>query len=390
MRIPIVVVAYNRIHCLERLLTSLNKANYPTEDVELIISIDRGDNQNVLAFAEAFDWKHGTKSVRYQPRNLGLKKHILQCGDLSQAYDAIIMLEDDLYVSPDFYGYALAACAFAAEDDRIGGVALYNHRICQQSMKVFEPVCDGYDNWYFQFAASWGQLWTKNQWAGFKEWFLAHEDYDFSGSEKIPAHIKDWGKNSWLKYNIAYVIETNRYFLYPRTAYSTNFSDAGVNHNVNNTVYQVPLMRSLRPLEYHFSTLEESGAVYDAWFENQKLEAALGADGVCIDLYGEKTWFENKPYLLTSSRMTGAEVVRTFGREMRPQDMNILENIPGDRLTLYRLGADARKAEDGNGDKEEELTYFFRGFIYRYKKTAARMFLSETTQKIRKRLHRNK
>ena len=75
--IPIVVVAYNRLESLKRILASLSRGEYPREPVELIISIDRGDNQEVLQYADAFPWPYGEKRVIYRPENLGLKRHIL-------------------------------------------------------------------------------------------------------------------------------------------------------------------------------------------------------------------------------------------------------------------------------------------------------------------------
>ena len=168
--IPIVVVAYNRIESLKRILGSLLQAEYPAQGAELIISIDRGDNADVLDYARAFSWPFGEKQVIYQEKNLGLKAHILKCGGLTQAHDGIILLEDDLYVSPDFYRYALECYDFVADKPEIAGVALYNHRLSQLTEKVFEPLEDGFDNWYFRYACSWGQMWTKAQWAAFSAW----------------------------------------------------------------------------------------------------------------------------------------------------------------------------------------------------------------------------
>ena len=54
MNIPIVVVAYNRVNSLRRLLTSISRAEYPAEPVELIISIDKGENEDVIRFAREF------------------------------------------------------------------------------------------------------------------------------------------------------------------------------------------------------------------------------------------------------------------------------------------------------------------------------------------------
>ena len=113
--IPIVVVAYNRIESLKRILGSLLQAEHPDQGTELIISIDRGDNADVLDYANAFSWPFGEKQVIYQEENLGLKRHILKCGGLTRAHDGIILLEDDLYVSPDFYRYALECYDFVAD-----------------------------------------------------------------------------------------------------------------------------------------------------------------------------------------------------------------------------------------------------------------------------------
>ena len=63
MRPVIVVVAFNRPRSLQRLLTFLSKAQYPDKNITLIISIDRGDNQNVLNIANDFVWEFGEKIV---------------------------------------------------------------------------------------------------------------------------------------------------------------------------------------------------------------------------------------------------------------------------------------------------------------------------------------
>ena len=81
MKYAIVVVAYNREKSLQRLLRSLEKAEYYGDRITLIISIDKSENSLVQEYAEAFIWKHGRKIVTVQKHNLGLKKHVLQCGN---------------------------------------------------------------------------------------------------------------------------------------------------------------------------------------------------------------------------------------------------------------------------------------------------------------------
>ena len=383
--IPIVVVAYNRLESLKRILASLSRGEYPREPVELIISIDRGDNQEVLQYADAFPWPHGEKRVIYRQENLGLKRHILTCGDLTQDHDGIILLEDDLVVSPDFYRYAQECCTFVQGQDRIAGVALYNHRLSQLTEKVFEPLEDGFDNWYFRYACSWGQMWTKEQWALFKAWLMAHSDYDFAASAKIPEHIKDWGKHSWLKYHIAFCIETDRFFLYPRVARTTCFSDAGVNFSESENTFQVPLMAAGRTGALRLSHLEESKAVYDQWMENLFLSRFLGKDA-CIDLYGAKTDFEGKNYLLTTSGVEGGKVICSFGREMRPQEWNVLGEVPGDVIRLYQLSPNAKKLPRTRSSRVEDAQYYIRGISYPYKKDVVSLFLRETGKKLRRKL----
>ena len=121
----IVVIAYNRVLPLKRLLGSLARADYPKDsDIPLIISIDKSDNEEVLQAAEAFSWEHGEKRIITHEKRLGLKKHVLECGNHSRQYGSVILLEDDLFIMRDFYHYTRAALDFVKADKRIGGVSL--------------------------------------------------------------------------------------------------------------------------------------------------------------------------------------------------------------------------------------------------------------------------
>ena len=150
MRIPIVVVAYNRLSCLDRLLNSLNRAEYEKDDVELIISIDRGDNAQVLELAQRFHWLHGTKRVIYQSENLGLKKHILRCGDISGQYDAFYenrklrCTDGSLGLVVDLYGrkpIPSKECYFLTSASIPDGAVIDRRGICANKHKTihFQP-----------------------------------------------------------------------------------------------------------------------------------------------------------------------------------------------------------------------------------------------------------
>ena len=107
--IALVVVGYNRPKSMRRILDSLNRAQYDYTEIPLVISIDNSGDDSVRKEAESFQWKHGEKRLICHKERMGLRKHIISCGDLTEEYGAVMILEDDLYVSPDYYNYAVKA-----------------------------------------------------------------------------------------------------------------------------------------------------------------------------------------------------------------------------------------------------------------------------------------
>ena len=355
---PIVVVAFNRPHCLSRILESLAAAQYDDfNDIPLIISIDKhSDNQSVLTIAHEFKWNFGKKIINYQKVNLGLRKHIIQCGDYALEYGSVIILEDDLYVSPCFYSFGKQALQFSRDKNYIGGISLYNHQVNTQTFRNFNPVEDGFDNWYFQFASSWGQAWTKEQWTGFKTWY--EHNQTLSAHSSIPRNVTYWSNKSWLKFFIAYLIHTNKFFLYPKIGLSTNFSEPGTHNADTTTAFQVHLQDE-RQRTYLFSTLEKSKAVYDAFYENIKLANKLGFGSLeecCIDLNGFKPLPENKGHLLTTKQLP-FQIVKTFGLRLKPIDYNIIYKIEGADIYLYNTAIAAKNTFSRTRYKLLEYNY---------------------------------
>ncbi len=330
----IVVIAFNRKESLNRLLQSLEIANYPDNDVTLIISIDKGNsNDDVLKLSNDFKWTNGAKRIIYQKQNLGLKKHILKCMSFAIEYGSIIMLEDDLYVSPDYYNYTKQALTFNSKNEDIAGISLYNHQFNVHKQENFSAVEDGYDNWYFQFASSWGQAWDAMQIKSFLAWY--NKKHNIDKLKGLPKYVKNWPDKSWLKHFIAYSISQNKYFLYPKISLTTNFGDQGANMDVSNTYYQVPLFLGSNK-KYNFSNLNESNALYDAYFENLKICNSLNLknEEITIDLYGNKPMDDNKRFLLTPLKYN-FKIVKSFARSFKPHDLNIIYDIKGNDFFLY-------------------------------------------------------
>ena len=96
MTYAIIAVGYNRPLEMKRLLDSLCQAQIGDIEVDLIISLDKSDKQEDLKkICEEIQWDHGEKIIRPFSERQGLRNHILQCGDLTDRYDAVIVLEDD-------------------------------------------------------------------------------------------------------------------------------------------------------------------------------------------------------------------------------------------------------------------------------------------------------
>ncbi|MCR5733379.1 MAG: glycosyltransferase [Lachnospiraceae bacterium] len=346
-KIAVVIIAYEREASLRRLLDSVSDAIYPENaDIPLIISIDKGDNDRVKALADSFEWKHGEKRVIAHDERLGLKAHVLKCGDLTGEYGSVILLEDDLFVSPNYYLYTEQAFKVCADDERIGGISLYNHLFNVHVREPFYAIDDGYDNYYMQFASSWGQAYNERMWNGFKDYLKTNDNRDISGSD-IPKNVSGWSDRSWLKYNIRYLIDKDMYFLYPRVSLTTNFMDEGEHSDKTNTDLQVPLM-CRKKTDYSFSSIEDSMSVYDAFFENTYLKKTLSktldasADDIVIDLYGTKDTDDQKSRYLLSSKSLPKKAVKSYGRILRPLDANICFDMKGEDLFLYDLSEDAK------------------------------------------------
>lgn len=336
MKPAIVAVGYNRPNDLLRLLNTVNAAKYETDDISLIISIDKAPNEEeVVKVAENFKWKHGEKIVRTFPERQGLRKHVIQCGDLSEKYGSVIILEDDLLVSPNFYRYTQQALDFYEDNEKIAGISLYTHEWNGYARKNFTPLADEYDAFLGQIGVSWGQCWTDSAWKGFKKWYAEHEN-NLCENFDIPYVINKWSDHSWGKYFTNYIVEKDLYYVFARTALSTNYSDAGQHVKISDNVFQVSLMQSEKK-DYKFPEFEDA-IRYDIFFENMKLSKYFSKEiqdeGICIDLTGLERHRYKQRYIL-STRTLPYKVVRQFGLQLRPIEMNIMYDIPGDDIYLY-------------------------------------------------------
>lgn len=349
MKPVIVVVAYRRLHTLKRLLKSIEEASYQVGDITLIISIDHHqDNQDVIACAREFNWTHGTKIVKTHEENMGLRRHIIECGDYAIEYGCAIILEDDEMVAPSFYEYTRLAQDYYCDDDRIAGVSLYGHEWNGYACKKFQPVMKDGSVYFGQFSCTWGESWTSQQWQRFKNWY--ENNPEIKQDELLPACIYRWHQ-SWGKYFVRYLAETGRYYVMPYRPVTTIFGETGT--HVSRMEYEVQVSLYFGKPDFEFIPFED-GQHYDIFFENTDLKEILAerftipSYDICIDLYRLQRRRYGKRYVLTTRKLN-CRIIGQYDLNMRPHDINVLLEMPGRGIYLYDTAIKEKNREYHKG-----------------------------------------
>lgn len=362
----IVAIAFNRPNSLKRLLESLEKVNWKNDDVRLYISIDKDKNESIdyketIEIAKEFSWEYGEKVVDCKKKKLGLKEHILQCGNLTNQYGNLIVLEDDIVVSPLLYMYAKQAVEYYKDDDNIAGFGLYSFQRNPMNNLPFIPLNEGTDIYFMQYACSWGQIWTRKKWNQFFKWYEQNKNMDFN-KITIPNNIKSWGEKSWLKFHTIYTILNNKFFVYPHVGLTTNFSDAGTHNKISSFAYQCTLYSKqiYDDFEFRYIDFTKANNIYDAYFENIKINKLMSIDKkIESDIYGEKNIvdFDKNCYLLSTKRYN-YKILRKYALQMYPYEQNIINSIIGNDMILYDLS----KKEENNLHKK---SYIVNRYLYK-------------------------
>lgn len=327
-RIAIVAVGYNRIDSLERLFHSLDRAKYQVENVPLYISIDCSGDTELYEYVRNYEWKHGDKYVNIQKKRLGLRNHILQCGDLTKYFKGIVLLEDDIYVSEYFYQYVCDAVDYYGDDEHIGGISL--HRNEMGGNIPITLLQDGNDVFLRQSVATWGECWTECMWKGFRKWYDSPASQDF-GPYDMPLEIKKWGK-AWSKYYMAYQLQTNKYFLFPSVSLTTCFNEAG-EHGLSCTIGQVNLL--MGPKKFQFLPFDKLSR-YDIYSTNEDIYKwiEIPKEELCVNFRGNNPNMEGKKYMLTPYEYP-YKVVDEYSLSLFPIELNIKDKLKGKGIYLY-------------------------------------------------------
>jgi len=338
MNPPIVINAFKRPESLRRLLKSLSVADVP-ENVDLIFSLEGGASGEVKSLAKAFIWPFGQKQIIEHEKPFGLVGHYYYCGSLSKTYGAIIYLEDDLFVGTGFYRYALQLLTFYT-DDEIAGFSLNSLWFNGYLHTPFIPIDDGNPCFFLQVPWYQGQIYTAQQWSLFETWLS-----DYTGVIPSDLMIHDYFRNfpddDWFPIKTQYLIETNRYYCFPRVSHCVNFGDSGTHFKKKTTFFQTNLAMAT---SYSLALVpfQNCLAVYDSFHELlpnrlKRMAPHLDEFDFTVDMNGlKKISLIKTPYLLTNRNSKSS--LRSFGLEMRPQELNVIYEINGHFFNLCKTG----------------------------------------------------
>lgn len=336
--ICISVVTFDRPKSFARLFASLLRGDYAGDTVDLIVSVDGGArSEDMLGAIGTLDWPHGACTIRRMSENLGLRRHILHCGDAVADYDALILLEDDIVVGPDFYKYARWACDHYGGDADVAGISLYAPAFNEMAGLPFTPAPSANAVYALQSAQSWGQCWTKAMWTQFRDWYQAHPQ-TLAPALDMPDRIYSWPDSSWKKFAMKYLVEIGKTWIYPYVSHSTNCSEVGMHNRQLTSLFQVPLAAGDEDL---VGQPLESLIHYDIYFERVDAPvsaeiAAVGEGPVTFDLYGTRQAIKGPAQLLTTRSLPRAAAAQ-IGLQFKPHEVNAEFATSGDAASLYHI-----------------------------------------------------
>lgn len=236
----ILVIVYNRAPSLLRLLKSLNEAEYFNDSVKLEVWIDRSANGSVdtatLTCAKDFVFRHGVYQVITHPKHVGIFGQWLSTWRIwRNNSEIVVILEDDLTVSPYFYKFLKLAHEKYDGNPNINGYALQSVSIKHgTNSKGFihgprdDPV------FLYPVIGTWGFSPNTKNWADFIDWFsVKYRERDFH--PYVPGNVvtvwyktfQQSGKASeiWSIWHIYYAWQKQEYTLY------TNFEGNSISTN---------------------------------------------------------------------------------------------------------------------------------------------------------------
>lgn len=278
---PICLFTYNRVWHTQQTVRALQENALAKESDLYIFSDGPKNEESEKAVIEVRDFLSsidGFKSVKVitQEKNLGLANSVIQgVSTLLSQFDSVIVLEDDLIVSPYFLKYMNDGLALYEYDDIVASIHGYAFPIREKMPSTY--FLRGADCWGW---ATWKRAWKIFEPDGTK--LLSQltrkklqKEFDFNKTQPNIQMLKDQiaGKNnSWAIRWYASAFIHNMLTLYPGKSLVRNIGlDSSGEHCVKSTIFDVmpseeSIILSRIPLENNKKAFE----AYVRFFKNAR------------------------------------------------------------------------------------------------------------------------
>jgi len=243
---PIVIFAYRRPIHTQRVVDALLE-NPEAQDTDLIVFVDGpktpAENHSIDEVLAIFSSLTGFASIDVQssPTNLGLARSVIQgVTSVLEQHDRIIVLEDDILVSPSFLEYMNSALDLYENEEAVASIHGYIYPIERELPPTF--FIRGADCWGW---GTWRRAWEKFNPDG-RDLLQQLEDseqtsdFDFNGSAQYTDMLRGQiaGKNdSWAVRWYASAFLANMLTLYPGKSLVRNIGlDGTGTHSGNSSI----------------------------------------------------------------------------------------------------------------------------------------------------------
>jgi len=282
----IVVMTMNRPKSLARLLKSLDAAeytpDYPLVDLQVNVDVkqDQSDaDKDTVELLNSFAWTHGRYEINIWGRHMGIYGQWVDSWASenypSWLYRAVVLMEDDLEVSPFFAKWFIGAHE-AYKSPSIGAVTGMRAQLVAKAgatKSVNELVPPNVHAFAYKLIATWSMSPTHGMWTQFRAW-VKERKADPAFIPQVPdtrpsewymdfrAHGKEAGM--WEMWFVRFASDFNFYTLYPwvengASTVVSNWKEDGIHYSGDNR-QDYPLMQTWQP-----SLLKQSPLPFVEW-----------------------------------------------------------------------------------------------------------------------------
>ncbi len=327
--------------------------------MNLYISCEKNSSTEVLDYIKSIEWSHGAFEIIVQKEQLGVDRHNLECMAMAEKLGHVVILEDDLVVSPSFQEYLLAAQEIAKTEKKLAGISLYRYPLREANRFPFELIPNSEFLYYQQRASSKGCFYN---WEMLKPYFEFLESFDHNyNAYHLPQNVLRWKNEVWEKSFYAFLQHSDKYLGFPRYSLTSDFADTGVHMKKQVHRYQHQSQLYLSTEFMKFKRWRDTENVYDAFYELhpevvRRLNTSLQDVDFEMDIYGTKDLSKVSPELTLSERQTN-QAQKSWARSLKPEVVNVICDQEGDFFKLAPTSSFSNK-QHRNKLKENFLYYF--------------------------------